>query len=689
MKKNFLFGLFATAMLLLTTACQKEADLGLNTGEDGLVTINLSTPEMATRAYSDGTMATRLQYAVYDAEGKYLPALTVTDATINLQTKVELQLTTGNEYTLVFWAGAPTAPYTVDFANKKMTVDYPADLVSNREDLDAFYRDTTFTVTGRMSVDLHLYRPFAQLNIGTSDLAESAAAGYDVKEAAVTTRAYKQFNFITRTVDQAEDVTFGLNTLPTEAFPVAGYDYVAMNYILMTNDKGVNPTVTLTYTDGTTPKTRTFTNIPLQRNYRTNIFGQLFTSDVDVNVEIIPAYYEPAYTILDAFENGGIATLTEDILLNQPLVVKSGVEAVLNLNGKTIKNQEANKLTDVIIVEEGAKLTINGEGTIEAVTGNDGYAVISEGELVINGGTYKAGQDADGAANAVVYARGNGKVTVNGGEFPNEYNSTFVLNKRDADRATTVIEVAGGRFYNFDPANNAAEGANTNFLKEGCVSLLEDGNVYVVVSGANVTTVDEFKAAAANAELDYIVVGADLDFGTALVDVNTNKIILGNGYKFIAGGKTTKNYGLRIQAANVTINDLVMNGGGGIYISDNANVVVNNVTLKANYSASGRHMFYVNNAVLTVNSGVFEVLRSGMYYFSMQNNARAYVKGGTWEDMMSKGQQPVYTDGGAKLEISGGKFQVATANYKFDPTAWLAAGYKAERVGNYMEVSAE
>ena len=689
MKKNFLFGLFATAMLLLTTACQKEADLGLNTGEDGLVTINLSTPEMATRAYSDGTMATRLQYAVYDAEGKYLPALTVTDATINLQTKVELQLTTGNEYTLVFWAGAPTAPYTVDFANKKMTIDYPADLVSNREDLDAFYRDTTFTVTGRMSVDLHLYRPFAQLNIGTSDLAESAAAGYDVKKAAVTTRAYKQFNFITRTVDQAEDVTFGLNTLPTEAFPVAGYDYVAMNYILMTNDKGVNPTVTLTYTDGTTPKTRTFTNIPLQRNYRTNIFGQLFTSDVDVNVEIIPAYYEPAYTILDAFENGGIATLTEDILLNQPLVVKSGVEAVLNLNGKTIKNQKANKLTDVIIVEEGAKLTINGEGTIEAVTGNDGYAVISEGELVINGGTYKAGQDADGAANAVVYARGNGKVTVNGGEFPNEYNSTFVLNKKDADRATTVIEVAGGRFYNFNPANNAAEGPNTNFLKEGCVSLLEDGNVYVVVSGAYVTTADEFKAAVAQVEGDYIIIGADLDFGTALVDVNTNKTILGNGYKFIAGGKTTKNYGLRIQAANVTINDLVMNGGGGIYVSDNANVVVNNVTLKANYSASGRHMFYVNNAVLTVNSGTFEVLRTGMYYFSMQNNARAYVKGGTWEDMMSKGQQPVYTDGGAQLEISGGKFQVATTNYKFDPTPWLAAGYKAERVGNYMEVSAE
>ena len=94
MKKQSLFCALAATMLL-ATSCQTDANLGLN-GAESLVTINLSTPEIATRTYSDGTMAKNLQYAVYDEAGNLLPNLTVTDATINLKTNVELQLTTGN-----------------------------------------------------------------------------------------------------------------------------------------------------------------------------------------------------------------------------------------------------------------------------------------------------------------------------------------------------------------------------------------------------------------------------------------------------------------------------------------------------------------------------------------------------------------------------------------------------------------
>ena len=89
---------------------------------------------------------------------------------------------------------------------------------------------------------------------------------------------------------------------------------------------------------------------------------------------------------------------------------------------------------------------------------------------------------------------------------------------------------------------------------------------------------------------------------------------------------------------------------------------------------------------MTVNSGVYEVLRTGCKYFSMENNARAYVNGGTFEDMMAK-DTPVILNTGAALEITGGKFQVATTNYAFNPEQWVPAGYKVERVGNYKEVS--
>ena len=37
------------------------------------------------------------------------------------------------------------------------------------------------------------------------------------------------------------------------------------------------------------------------------------------------------------------------------------------------------------------------------------------------------------------------------------FDGTFVLKKKDSDRATTSIKVYGGEFVNFDPSNNASE----------------------------------------------------------------------------------------------------------------------------------------------------------------------------------------------------------------------------------------
>lgn len=182
-----------------------------------------------------------------------------------------------------------------------------------------------------------------------------------------------------------------------------------------------------------------------------------------------------------AIANGGYFKLGNDIEISSTLEITKNF--VLDLNGKTLKNKVENTNTDVLVVKEGAKLTIDGVGTIEAVSGNDGYAIISEGELAIYGGTIKSGVDVNNEPNAVIYARGNGKVFVNGGEFPNDNTSKFVLNKKDADRATTVIEVRGGKFWNFNPADNAAENPGTNFVAEGYKSQLVENetNVWEVV----------------------------------------------------------------------------------------------------------------------------------------------------------------------------------------------------------------
>ena len=399
---------------------------------------------------------------------------------------------------------------------------------------------------------------------------------------------------------------------------------------------------------------------------------------------------------------GQTYTLPYDVEITSPVVVPAGMKATLNLNGHNIINTansaEYGAGEGIVVYGE---LTINGKGTVQGCTravwarGNDGAKV------TINGGTYKGCADgfAEGGC-SVIYASSGNVIDIYGGTFEalaadeaSYANTTYAaLNVADNNG---MINVYGGTFVKQNPAAPGTEPAAWNaahpngFVAEGYASYA-DGNNYIVVNGVVVKNADEFKAAAADANIETIVVVADLDFGTETVTIDTDKVIIGNGHNFIAGGKTTKNYGLGFQKPiNVVINNLVMNGGGGIAMSNGANVEINNSTIKAKYSASGRHLFYVSNAVLTVNSGEFEVFTTKTRYIRTQNDAKVYVKGGTWSDMLSTGQEPIVSDAGTTVEITGGKFQVNYTNYKFDPTPYLATGYKAVRVGDYMEVSAE
>ena len=107
--KKYLFTMSAVAMLF-ATSCQNDLDMPQGAGEIATVAFNISTPEIATRAYSDGTTATHLQYAVYKADGEILSDLTNTEGEIHGSTTVDLKLTTGNKYTVVFLAASSVPP---------------------------------------------------------------------------------------------------------------------------------------------------------------------------------------------------------------------------------------------------------------------------------------------------------------------------------------------------------------------------------------------------------------------------------------------------------------------------------------------------------------------------------------------------------------------------------------------------
>ena len=296
MKKSLFYSMLATTMLFATSCQQDEVFVD---GNEAVVQFQISTPEIATRAYSDGMTATNLQYAVYDKDGKQItemfPGVGHGEKEIKGSTTVELKLAQGNTYHVLFWAAADGAPYNVDFENHKLNVlNYTS--ASNDESRDAFYKWHEVTVNSNEPQRVELRRPFAQLNIGTGDMDDATAAGVTVATTSVTvSNVYTAMDFANGGVDEATKTTatFSLAPVPAadEKFPVENYDYLAMNYVLVPADKIVANEVELTYTGAAAAETRTFTSIPLQRNYRTNIYGDLLTKGVDFIVEIVPTYY--------------------------------------------------------------------------------------------------------------------------------------------------------------------------------------------------------------------------------------------------------------------------------------------------------------------------------------------------------------------------------------------------------------
>ena len=305
--KTKLFSMFAVVAMLLTTSCSNDETNELISGEPVTTSFKVQLPNSigtrpnkgAKKAFADGKTATKLKYMVFDENGVRVTAIPTGEKAINLTTDVQLTLITGKKYKIVFWAANANAPYTLDETGK-VTVNYEG-MKANDESLDAFCRCYEYTAGTEVENPVKLYRPFAQLNVGTADMAKAEQNGF--AKAAAQTKVQvngiaNELNVLTGAVSGTADVTCDLAAIPSgESFPKAGYDYLSMDYLLVGKEAKSVVDVKWTVTDGTFNSERTFTNVPLQGNYRTNIFGNLLTSPTDFNVEIDPAFNEPDYDV--------------------------------------------------------------------------------------------------------------------------------------------------------------------------------------------------------------------------------------------------------------------------------------------------------------------------------------------------------------------------------------------------------
>ena len=286
-------------MMFAGTSCSSE-EVAPVTGES-TVTLSVTLPDgIQSRTFGDGTTAQKLTMLVLDENNEALSVFNgadVLNTDITLTKQVNLQLAAGKTYKVVCWAAAEGAPYTFDTTNFTVSANYEGAKTSD-EALDAFYAVQSITVKGNTTETVKLYRPFAQLNIGTDDLSAAKAAGFEAETVTVTVPTYKSLNLLTGEVEAGDPraVTFAANALPAgETFPKTGYDYLSMNYLLMSTDKQlVDVEFTVKAKDGAT-RTLPVNAVPVQRNYRTNIYGSLLTNSVNINVEIVPAFNEPGF----------------------------------------------------------------------------------------------------------------------------------------------------------------------------------------------------------------------------------------------------------------------------------------------------------------------------------------------------------------------------------------------------------
>lgn len=189
-------------------------------------------------------------------------------------------------------------------------------------------------------------------------------------------------------------------------------------------------------------------------------------------------FISPSTSLINHIATGGTVTLTNNLVLSKPLQVNGNT--VLNLNGRTIKYEGT-----VFQVNEGAVLTINGDGTINGADGIDSKTVIATGDVIINGGTFTCGVDANDYTNSVIYSNG-GQVTINGGYFaakkPYTNGLYYVLNIQNNVADNTKFIVYGGDFENYNPALGD-DNLGGNFVADGYESLKisNDPTVYRVV----------------------------------------------------------------------------------------------------------------------------------------------------------------------------------------------------------------
>ena len=304
MKKTLL--LLASAALLLV-GCAKEKFAEPSDGGLTNVTFSASVDGgVATKAAADndgkGTNVNRCIMEIYFQNQLYKRMEAAMSGTPATATFSNVPVVAGKQYEILFWAdhvdvvnteaGLATDKYyttkttTDNKGLKAVTVNKTnfIDALQNKknDELDAFFFADNYTVPqGGKSYTAKLKRPFAQLNVITTDVASGKtviSADLLPETVTVSYTAATTFNVADSLASGSTTYTY---TAPVygdktdwPAVKTLGEFTLSMDYILAAKEKSM---VDVSF-QTSTGMSHSLTSLPYQRNYRTNVKGDLLTA---------------------------------------------------------------------------------------------------------------------------------------------------------------------------------------------------------------------------------------------------------------------------------------------------------------------------------------------------------------------------------------------------------------------------
>ena len=360
-------------------------------------------------------------------------------------------------------------------------------------------------------------------------------------------------------------------------------------------------------------------------------------------------------TLADAIRlaaKGGTVTLLADVEQNTQLTINKSI--TLDLNGKTIKNTVdiwGDTANAILSITNGAKVTITGNGTIDAKE-NDCYTInVAKGDLTIENGTFYG--------NVSVVQVEEGTLSVKGGTFDLhqkwEGSSKYLFNCIDSEftSGNAKVAISGGTFVGFDPnvsPEQKVDGKTPSFAAPGVGITKNENGSFTAVDGmtAQILDKDGNSVKAYNTLADAVAAAQDGQTVRLLADVTldaqiaTGKAITIDGQsKYTikaakklasADGKAGMFYRTQSAKGTLTFLNVTLDGGGvsKIFLNEGGagETVFDGVTSTngggiaygsgIHISGSGSHAT-IRNSTLTGSTGTMEL-----------NNANYYAANDLW-----------------------------------------------------------